>query len=1058
MRPLTLEMTAFGSYAGTTTVPFRDLKRGLYLVTGDTGAGKTTIFDAIMFALYGEASGRERGKDMLHCDRVPRSTDTVVCLRFLQGGQEYAVTRRIHFQKKRGTDGDYGDGKIDALLEEPDRTPVIGAQAVTARCEELLGLNAEQFRKIVMLAQGEFREFLKANSDKKNEILGKLFDNSAYVWYQELLSGARDELASRRAGIREALAATLAPLTEGGAADAAERELYVPGHPELGKNLDALVEKSEELRAARLTERETASAALGQLRERRGEAETVNALLRSREELLLRMARLEEQGGEIDRRRGLFSEAEKVLRQVMPALREHERSEAERIRAMRTVEKLKEELEAKEGALLSAQDTVLADAPSERRLEEILTMRQRTEEQFGLYDALGQKLEERENLIGQARTAAEETARLEEQRAALEDRVGENRSLIRDLGNIDAEVTRLSYDSASAAERSEQADALVTAAAGIGDEERRLEEKNTALEVKARAALKAAEEHMSLYRHFLAGQAGLLAAGLAEELERNGEAECPVCRTRLRREQRGSLAVPDGHMPDREAVDAARLRAERLERERNDQEKAVEILSAGIGRKKEELLGAAVRILPGCESYEELSAPGVLTGAAEAARAGAELAAQACRKALERQKERDLAAEKLVADESALSALMTELGGRERADRERSSRIRELDAAIAEQRRALAFPDRAAAEAQLRDLDGEEQLLRRDLEQHQSQLTDARRDRDVARGALREQEDVLTQRIDSENRARSARDEALLASGIPDAETARTALAPAGDADPETWLKEERERLNEYVNDCRNTREMLDALKAQTEGKTMTDMDALAAQIDAAEEREKETEAALALSGQRLSQCRAVRDRAAEHTAALTATDAAWARLDRLGDLAAAKGSAEGGRVDFDRYVMGTVFREILEMANQRLDVMSGGRYELVHRSTVGHSSSKAGLDIDVLDLTTGQQRPSASLSGGEAFFTSLALALGLSDVVQNHAGGRRLDTLFIDEGFGSLSDDALDRALNVLDQLTEGDRLVGIISHVDKLGESIPQKIRVRSTPRGSELSLELE
>ena len=157
MRPLSLEMTAFGSYAETTALPFEKLSHGLYLVTGDTGAGKTTIFDAIVFALYGVASGRERTPDMLHCDHVPKSTDTVVKLRFAQAGKEYSVSRRLHFGKKRGTENEYNSAAAAAELVEPDRAPTEGASRVTARCEELLGLNADQFRKIIMLAQGEFR-------------------------------------------------------------------------------------------------------------------------------------------------------------------------------------------------------------------------------------------------------------------------------------------------------------------------------------------------------------------------------------------------------------------------------------------------------------------------------------------------------------------------------------------------------------------------------------------------------------------------------------------------------------------------------------------------------------------------------------------------------------------------------------------------------------------------------------------------------------------------------------------------------------------------------------
>ena len=178
MKPILLEMTAFGSYAEKTVIDFNRLTHGLYLITGDTGAGKTTIFDAIMFALYGAASGPDRSPDMMHCDFVGKAVKTVVTLKFLQGGKEYTVTRTLRYPKRRKPVEPYRDKcEIDAGLREPERQPTTGASKVTARCTELLGLDEKQFRKIVMLAQGEFKEFLQSNSDKKNEILGRLFDN-----------------------------------------------------------------------------------------------------------------------------------------------------------------------------------------------------------------------------------------------------------------------------------------------------------------------------------------------------------------------------------------------------------------------------------------------------------------------------------------------------------------------------------------------------------------------------------------------------------------------------------------------------------------------------------------------------------------------------------------------------------------------------------------------------------------------------------------------------------------------------------------------------------------
>ena len=202
MKPIRLEMTAFGSYARLTVVDFQKLEHCLYLITGDTGAGKTTIFDGIMFALYGVASGKGEKKfrtfEMMHCDHVDKSVDTVIRLDFEHMGRDYTVERKFHFKKKRTGEREYEGTTPQAMLWEPDREPLEKTDAVTARITELLGMNAEQFRKIVMLAQGEYKKFLDADSEEKNQILGELFDNSAYVRFQEIFDRARKKLLQRR--------------------------------------------------------------------------------------------------------------------------------------------------------------------------------------------------------------------------------------------------------------------------------------------------------------------------------------------------------------------------------------------------------------------------------------------------------------------------------------------------------------------------------------------------------------------------------------------------------------------------------------------------------------------------------------------------------------------------------------------------------------------------------------------------------------------------------------------------------------------------------------------
>ena len=241
MRPMTLEMTAFGSYAEKTVIRFSDFRRGLFLISGETGAGKTMIFDAIAFALYGKTSGGERDALRMHCDRVSPSVDTVVKLAFLQEGREYTVERKLRFPKKRGSD-EYSDPKQDAVLTEPDGVTVEGQVRVSDRCAELLGMDVEQFRKIVMLAQGEFREFLKANSDKKNEILGRLFDNTAFTRYQNLLNGAKSMLAGQRRDSEERLKTLI-----NDSFPEEERILYHPEHPDFLARLGQLAAEDREM-------------------------------------------------------------------------------------------------------------------------------------------------------------------------------------------------------------------------------------------------------------------------------------------------------------------------------------------------------------------------------------------------------------------------------------------------------------------------------------------------------------------------------------------------------------------------------------------------------------------------------------------------------------------------------------------------------------------------------------------------------------------------------------------------------------------------------------------
>ena len=318
MRPVSLTMKAFGSFAKKTEVPFSDFARGLYLVVGETGAGKTTIFDAIVFALFGAASGTNRKPDMMHSDYVEKSEDTEVCLVFDHNGKRYTVTRTIHFTKKRGTENEYGDGKLSADLILPEGRAVSGHAAVTRRCEELLGLNADQFRKIVMLAQGEFREFLAADSGKKSEILGKLFDSSAYVRYQTLLGSARAALDAKRKQYRESVDAVMRT-TFRMPEEEDDSFLYHASNPQLIDNLDRLIVRDTE-RATELAERKAAAQkAVDEINTRKGAAESNNQKLDELFAAREHDEKLNAQRGDMETLTEQCARAQKALHKVCPA-------------------------------------------------------------------------------------------------------------------------------------------------------------------------------------------------------------------------------------------------------------------------------------------------------------------------------------------------------------------------------------------------------------------------------------------------------------------------------------------------------------------------------------------------------------------------------------------------------------------------------------------------------------------------------------------------------------------------------------------------------------------
>ena len=1058
MRPLSLEMTAFGSYADKTVVPFEQMKHGLYLVTGDTGAGKTTIFDAIVFALFGTASGPDRKGDMLHCDFVSKSEDTVVTLRFLHNGKEFTVTRTLHFRKKRGTD-EYGESTVDAELHEPDCAPIKGASAVTRRVEALLGLNAEQFCRIIMLAQGEFKRFLKANSDEKNEILGKLFDNSAYLYYQNLILGARSELARRRKAQVDEVSTLMHTLfLPPEDLDDTAREGLLPEHPALLGNLTALIEAETRRESALRAEETAALQTVNAASERLGAAEAVNDNLAALEKARAELAALEARSPEMQRREAQLRRTDDAFHKAVPAIRRAGKAEQDRRTTADEIDRLLLELQEKAQALQAAADAVEADAPLRQERTEVQTSLRAIADQLPRYLELRQEEQKHTAAEQAAETARTERLAEEQKRDALDQALSDLRGRLETLSQVDVtlQACRTAFDAAEAYQ-----DAVSGEKGLCRDVERvrQLEKKHAEAEALLRsrtaAAADAQNAYNETYQRFIASQAGFLAERLRGELKDNPAAQCPVCGSQLCREHLPQLAVLPAQTPDQQTVDAAKKKADRTERERGEQYTAVQTCLTEIDAAKDSALSRAEALFGACENWEQLSEAQYLASAAASANQRVAQAQAALDAAKRNQALRDQSKALLEEKQRERDQTASRIEALRETEQTQTTAAQTAEAAAKALRQTLRFESAAEAEAEQRRLTAREAEIAALVQAHDNARETASRAHSTAQGTLGEKQAAL-QKFEAEAAlAAEAETAALQETGFAAREEALAALAPIGDADGERWLRAEREALTRYHTETETLRKDVDQRALQCDGLQKAELEALQAEIARLQAESETARAAHTALENLLNNHRSVLLKVEAAKRGLAETDAPARRLERLAALAGGA-SSEQGKLSFDRYVMGAMFREILEMANRRMELMSGGRYELVHRAGAERRNAKAGLEIEVLDHNTGQQRPSGSLSGGESFFTSLSLALGLSDVVQNHAGGRQMDALFIDEGFGSLSDDVLDKALDVLGQLSEGSRLVGIISHVDRLDECIPQKIRVKTGRRGSTLSLE--
>jgi DNA repair protein SbcC/Rad50 len=980
-----LSITAFGPFAGTETVDVDAVARdGLFLLWGPTGAGKTTLLDAVVYALYGTVPGARGEEKRLRSDHADAATRTEVCCELTLAGERLLVVRRPEQTrpKKRGTGETTEQARLtvqrwDGGTWQPVSTRIDeGSEYLRVR----LGLSAEQFCQVVLLPQGDFARFLRAEPEDRARLLRTLFDVGRFARAEDWLAGERRAAEESLRADRHRISTLLHRVAQIADVDVPEElapEL-VGAHP--GASVGAWVATVRTRAAGDLATATAAAEAAaaesarldGELAEARALADRHTRRDRARQEVA-RLDAAEERLGPLRSRADAGRRAE-ALRDVLEAAG----------RTALTAEAAVAALESARAAWAEVADERDADTLRARELRD----------QAAAARAL---VPEADRAAGLAR----EIARLDRDVAALAARCEEGARTAAGWPDRVAEAQRRLDAASAAAARlpglTAAADAARTARDAATRAERIAADLAAAREAAAAARttwVDAREVLVEVRAARLDGMAAELAAGLAPG------AGCPVCgATEHPRPatHEGPRVSADDEERARAAVDAAEERTTAACRAVEERERELAVLRERAGD-----LPAAELAVRAERARAERDEVTVLAEGAEAARR--ELAA--------REAGRDAAVARLTADREELHRRTAARDGRAEALTELTAR---LDAARGED---------ADLPARVRRLTGA-----------------AERCEAVLSAAAEE----LRARAAAET-ARESAGQRATAAGFADLLDAADALLPAG----------ELAGLERQVREYDEARSVVVATLADPELTDLAPRPDVAALQQRCGELTARREAAVAVL-ERVRHCAGALDALAGEVVSaeveLAERRARAGRVAGLADLVNGRG-ANTLRMRLQSFVLAARLEQVAEVASRRLQEMSGGRYTFLHSDAQARHGARGGLGLDVFDEYTGMQRPTKTLSGGESFMASLALALGLADVVTAEAGGIQMDTLFVDEGFGTLDALALDAVMNVLDELRRGGRTVGVISHLEELRTRIPTRLEVVAGRHGSRLA----
>jgi exonuclease SbcC len=1021
MRPIKLTMTAFGSYRDTETIDFSLLEdRRLFVISGNTGAGKTSIFDAICFAFYGTASGEDRSDPrMLRSHFAAEDTHTSVVFDFAVGRRSYSVNRQMP-HRKGGNKSETG-GKAELYeTTSGEAVPAVDRfilSDVNAKLEQIIGLTKEQFSQIVMLPQGEFRRLLTSDTDNKEEILRRIFRTELYERlenrFQQKNRGLQDQLKEAKATLNVYMKQVQEALPERADSELSrvlKQEVYSPA--QMTEALEHEFDFYSQLAGQAANQKEALALQLEAQEAKLRSAITLNSKHEEYDRKRAQQELQDAQKADYAAKEQKLALAEKAAH-LTPYMEQSERASADAIIRRNQLAARQAELLAAEREQTLAAERYAAEEQRESERRESERELSRLTEMVPIVKTLAGQQQVIDRLIQTEKSCSD---RLQAAEAALIKLRDTKQAALVKIKKIEQETAELN-DKLDKLRLIEQQGKQLKRLVDVEKEMSRIAQLETEF---AQSLAKAKQEHDQLENFWIEGQASLLAAHLHDGKP------CPVCGS----EEHPAKALTIADVPSRERLQEAKAQLSAVERE-------------WLAARAQMAAARATRE----EETKELAEFGLQAVKLEEQRAQL---LQQWRGLKEQTDQLSLLAKQLPELKQQIEQqeqlLDKQQQAKEQLQQEQQQLIIERTAQQSAMQKELErIPDTLRSPDKLNVKLNEQQIVTSRLlaawksvqEQLQKMSAKLAEQKAYAIQAERQQEEAESNKLLAEQRLL----EELVKAGFGTVQHYREAALT------ETARELLRNDILAYRTAVSLLTQQLAELQAELAGKPKVDLVQLKGHLDGLK---LQLEQMIAAAQTALRTAQAAQRFSVSINGANELVRGLEAKLEEVLDVFQMLKGDNALKISFERYILIEFLEQILFAANVRLRDLSNGQFSLQRSDRLENRGKQSGLGLDVYDAYTGQNRDVKTLSGGEKFNASLCLALGMTDVIQSHLGGVTIEMMFIDEGFGSLDEESLQKAIAALVDLQKAGRMIGVISHVQELKDAFPACLEVIKTREG--------